>query len=555
MGLEPAADGDPGGRGPGVLQPVGGGPRGGVLGEQQLDGVPVGQPGGQGGEAPVDPGADTAVGRLAVLRVGGVDTAGPGGQADRAGGASVGAEHGDLPVLRQLGAQHAPEGVRVGRGLLPVEEARQPAGTGRVDPLLVAVCGGGRGAGFRRRGGLRRGVGVRIAEGDHAGFGDPVHLAGADDDFGDVPRGRGDGGVQRLVEVELRGGDEVLELRDDRGEAGVQLAQHGVAVGVLADEHEDAAEVGAAQLAAPPGDPVHGDEVPGPDLYLGGDAGVAQDGLDGVGDGGQRVALPRVGRDERAGVLVLLGVQDREDEVFQLGLEGLDAEPFGERDEDVAGDLGDARLFLGAHHAEGAHVVQPVGEFDGHDADVVAGGDEHLAEGLGFGGGAVVDLLDLGDAVDDEADLVAEFGADLIEGHLGVLDGVVQQRGRQSGGLGAEFGEDQRDGERMCDVRLTAFAHLAAVRGLREHVRAAQEGQVRVRVVGAVRLGDVADGVGEPVSGRGPEKGSAPESSQVKAGPAPSAEFGARFGSCFGVRGLCTHGHLRRLRPAVAGMG
>ncbi len=47
-------------------------------------------------------------------------------------------------------------------------------------------------------------------------------------------------------------------------------------------------------------------------------------------------------------VPVLLGVQDREDEVLQLGLERLDAEPFGERDQYVPGDLGDARLFLGA---------------------------------------------------------------------------------------------------------------------------------------------------------------------------------------------------------------
>ncbi len=430
------------------------------------------------------------MGRLAVLRVGGVDTAGPGRQADRAGGAAVVPEHGDLPVLGQLRPEHGPEGVGVGRGLLPVEQPGQPAGPRGVHALLVRVGGGGVG----RRGG------VRIAEGDHAGLGDAVHLSGPHDDLGHVALGGGDGGVERLVEVELRGGDEVLELRDDRREAGVHLAEHGVAVGVLTDEDEDAAEVGAAQFAAGAGDAVHGDEVPRPDLYFGGDAGVAQDAAYGVGDGGQRVAFPCVGGEERAGALVLLGVQDREDEVFQLGLEGLHAEPFGQRDEDVPGDLGDAGLLLGAHHAQGAHVVQPVGEFDGHDADVVAGGDEHLAEGLGFGGGAVVDLLHLGDAVDDEAHLVAELRTDLIEGHVGVLDGVVEQRGRQGGGLGTEFGEDQGDGEWMCDVRLTTFSHLTAVRGLREEIRAAQNGQIGVRVVGAVRLGHVADRVRKPVS-------------------------------------------------------
>lgn len=282
---------------------------------------------------------------------------------------------------------------------------------------------------------------------------------------------------------------------------------------------------------------------------------VAQDGAHGVGDGGERVVVPGVGGDERAGVLVLLGVQDREDEVFQLGLEGLDAEPFGEGDEDVAGDLGDAGLFLGAHDAEGAHVVEPVGEFDGHHADVVAGGDEHLAEGLRLGGGAVVDLLDLGDAVDDEADLLAEFGADLIEGHVRVLDGVVEERGRQSGCLGAEFGEDEGHGERMCDVRLTAFAHLSAVGGLREEVRAPENGQIGVRMVGAVRFCYVSDRVRQPVPGRGPEQRRPPQATQIEPGTASSAQLRAHFGMCFGVRGLCTHGHLRRLRPAVAGMG
>ncbi|GAA3080234.1 hypothetical protein GCM10020254_25720 [Streptomyces goshikiensis] len=236
--------------------------------------------------------------------------------------------------------------------------------------------------------------------------------------------------------------------------------QYAVAVGVLADQDQQPAEVGAAQLPALAGDPVDGDEVPGAYEDFGVDAGLAQDDPDGLRDGGQRVALACVGGDQRAGVLVLLGVQDREHEVFQLGLERLDAEAFGERDEDVAGDLGDARLFVGAHDAEGAHVVEAVGELDGHDADVVAGGDEHLAEGLGLGGGAVVDLLDLGDAVDDEADLVAELLADLIEGHLGVLDRVVEQRGRQGRCLGAEFGQDQGHGERMCDVRLTTFFRI-----------------------------------------------------------------------------------------------
>ncbi len=395
------------------------------------------------------------MGVLAVLGVGGVHAGGALGQAERA---AVGAEDGDLAVLGQVLAQGGPERVGVGRGPLPVEEAGEPAGAGGVGALAVGGVLAGTG------GGGVGGGGVRVAERDHAGLGDLVHLVGADEDFDDLAVPTGDGGVQRLVQVELRYGDEVLELRDHRRHAGVQFTEDAVTVRVLSHQHQQAAEVGAAQLSAFAAHPVDGDEVPRPDEDFGLEAGLAQHPAHLVGDLGQRVAgAGGVVGDEPACVLVLLGVQDGEDQVLHLGLQGLHAEALGERDEDVAGDLGDPLLFLGAHHTEGAHVVQAVGEFDRHHAHVAAGGDEHLAEGLGLGGGSVVDLLQFRDAVDEIADLLAELLAHLIQRHIGVLDGVVEQRGRQGRGLGAEFGEDQGHRERVGDVRLTALAHLAAV--------------------------------------------------------------------------------------------
>lgn len=71
-----------------------------------------------------------------------------------------------------------------------------------------------------------------------AGLGDLVHLVGADEDFGDLAVLAGDGGVQRLVQVELGNRDEVLELRDDRRHTGVQFPQDGVTVGVLVHQHQ-----------------------------------------------------------------------------------------------------------------------------------------------------------------------------------------------------------------------------------------------------------------------------------------------------------------------------
>lgn len=338
----------------------------------------------------------------------------------------------------------------------------------------------------------------------------------------------------------------------------MQFTQDAVTVGVLVHQHEQAAEVGTAQPAAFAGHAVHRDEVPWPDEDFGLDACVAQDRPHLVGRLGERVVRPGgVADDQLPGVRVLLGVQDREDQVLEFGLEGLDTEPFGERDEDVSGDLGDAGLFLGTHHTEGAHVVQSVREFDRHHADVVAGGDEHLTEGLGLGGGAVVDLLQLGHAVDEEADLLAELLADLIERHIGVLDGVVEQRRRQGGGLGAEFGEDQGHRERMRDVRLAALAHLAPVRGLGQDVGAAQEFEVGVGMMGAMHLGHMADGIRQPVTGGGAEQCGPAESAQVDPGPGlPAGRRGQGRIRCGRtrchhrargrrVRGLCTHGHLR----------
>lgn len=297
--------------------------------------------------------------------------------------------------------------------------------------------------------------------------------------------------------------------------------------------------------------------MPGPDEDFGRDVGVPQDRAHLVGHLRKRVVRAGgVVDDQLPCVLVLLGEEDREDQVLQLGLERLDAEPFGERDEDVPGDLGDAGLLFGAHDAEGAHVVQPVGEFDRHHADVVAGGDEHLAEGLGLGGGAVVDLLQFRDAVDEEAHLLAEFLPDLIERHVRVLDGVVEQRGRQSRCLGAQFREDQGHGERVCDVRLTALAHLTAVRGLGQDVGAAQRVEVGVGVVRAVGLDHVADGVGQPVAGGGAEQRGPAEAAQVEPGAGLPAGHGRQYRACChrawarGIRGLRTHGHLRLRGPA-----
>ena len=107
--------------------------------------------------------------------------------------------------------------------------------------------------------------------------------------------------------------------------------------------------------------------------------------------------------------------------------------------------------------------MEPVGQLDHQHADVACHGDDHLAHRLGRRGVAVPDLVELGDAVDELGDLVAEVLAQGVEGVAGVLNRVVQERCRQRGCGHAEVGEDGRDGQRVRDVGLARTALLVAM--------------------------------------------------------------------------------------------
>ena len=141
-----------------------------------------------------------------------------------------------------------------------------------------------------------------------------------------------------------------------------------------------------------------------------------------------------------------------------------------------------ARLLLRRQEAHGAHVVQPVGHLDDQHPGVARHRDDHLADGLALGGVAEDHLVELGDAVDQMADLDAEVGGQRLQRVAGVLDGVVQQRGDQRGGVHAEFGEDVRDRQRMGDVGVTGAAELVGVAQLGDLVGALQDRQVGLRV-------------------------------------------------------------------------
>ena len=125
------------------------------------------------------------------------------------------------------------------------------------------------------------------------------------------------------------------------------------------------------------------------------------------------------------------------------------------------------RMLLGRRQrAERAHVVEPVGQLDEDDADVLGHGQEHLADVLGLlllvGQGA--ELAQLGDAVDEAGHVGPEAFLDVAERVLGVLGDVVQEGGRDRDRVQAQLGQDLGHRQRVGDVGLAADAVLALVR-------------------------------------------------------------------------------------------
>ena len=162
---------------------------------------------------------------------------------------------------------------------------------------------------------------------------------------------------------------------------------------------------------------------------------------------------------------VLVGLEDLERQVLELPLDLPDTQALGQRGVDLHRLAGDALLLLGRQRAERAHVVQPVGELDEHDADVLRHRQQHLADVLRLllFVAARAELAELGDAIDETADLRPETLLDVGDGVIGVLGNVVQQSRHDCVLVEAELGEDPSHGQRVADVRLAADSCLGAM--------------------------------------------------------------------------------------------
>ena len=304
-------------------------------------------------------------------------------------------------------------------------------------------------------------------------LGPTVHFVGADlqlDGFAPIPE---HGGVQGLVHVELRVRDVVLEPARDRLPLGVRHPEHAVTVPHVVHQHPQPDEV------------VDVCEVTSPDHHLLVDRvevlGAAVDGrfdlvvrhqLLELRDQVPQVAFPSrcLLRHQIRDLRVDLGFDGLEGQVLQFPLHGVHAQPMGQRGEDVEGFRGDPDLFVGAEKTDGPHVVKTVREFDHQDPHLLGGGHDHLPDGFRLRGFPVGHLVQFRDPVDHPGHLVGELLTQLLEGVLGVLDGVVQQSSDQHGFGHAQLCEDGGHRQRVGDVGITGLAFLPPVQLLRRAI-------------------------------------------------------------------------------------
>ena len=300
-------------------------------------------------------------------------------------------------------------------------------------------------------------------------FGDVVHFPRADLQFDALLAGTDHGRVDRAIVVLLRRRDVILEApRHDRP-GRVHDAERLIAIPDGLDDDAEGEQIGqlleadrlalhlAPDRVRPLLPPLHHrrdaaiGELLGQLLFdVGGEIVIA------LGECRQPLG------DDAIGIRIELA----ERQVLELLAHLLHAHAAGERRIDVDRLFGGAAFALRRHEMQRAHIVQTVGELDEQHAHVVGDREQELAEILRLLGflGDEIELLQLGQAVDQRADIGAEHLVDLAARRGGILDRVVQQRGRDGGVVELQVGQDRGDFERMGKVRIARGALLLAMR-------------------------------------------------------------------------------------------
>src|ERR1700675_3378670 len=137
----------------------------------------------------------------------------------------------------------------------------------------------------------------------------------------------------------------------------------------------------------------------------------------------------------------------------------------GKRSVDVERFAGDGFAAVRLQVFQRTHVVEAVGQLDEHHAHVGHHREQHLADVLSLAIFAVgeLNLVDLGDTLDDMGHLIAEVGLNLFACGGGVFDSVMEEAGGDGRRVHLHLGQNFSYLKGMNDVRLAGGAHLALV--------------------------------------------------------------------------------------------
>src|SRR6266508_970613 len=415
----------------------------------------------------VDAGADALMADVGVNRVGEIDRRGAARQRfhetlRREGVHLLGVQL-HLEVLDEL--------LWIGHFLLHVEELPHP-----LEIPLVALIADAAFLVFPVRG--------------DALFRHAVHFNGADLDLERHAVLADHRGVQRLVPVRPRHRDEVLDAARHRRPRLVNDAEHAVAfLHALGDDPQRdevvylfELDLLALQLLADAPQPLDA-AVNGHHRHLGlGE--LRGDGLLELLDQPFRGAAARVNFGTERLVRLWLEVAERQ--LLELVLDLAHAQAVRDGRIDVAGFLCNHDPPLLRQMVERPHVVQPVGELDEDDADVVDHRQEHLAEvlRLPFLAGRKRNRADLGHALDDVRDLLTEELFNPLNRRERVFDDIVEEPGGNGDRVELHVGQKVGDGKWMNQVGFTGMAYLSPMLERREDIGAPQQLNVGVRTVG-----------------------------------------------------------------------
>ena len=187
-------------------------------------------------------------------------------------------------------------------------------------------------------------------------------------------------------------------------------------------------------------------------------------------------------------LLISHGIQVFQGQILQLPLDALHAQTVGDGGIDLHGLQGLLLLLHGSLVLHGAHVVEPVCNFDEDDPDVLGHGDEHFAQVLHlliFLGG-VLDPGQFADAFHQVGNGGRENAGHILMGGAGILDDVVEQGGHNGLRVQTQFlRHDLSHRQRMDDIGLSAFALLIFMGLLGKFKGGPDLGKVRRRVVAA----------------------------------------------------------------------